>query len=44
VNKKERFLAAVRGEVPDVVPVAPLISNRFALKFLGRMGWQSEGL
>ena len=41
MNKKERFLTAVRGEVPDVVPVAPLIHNRFALKFLGRMGWKA---
>jgi uroporphyrinogen-III decarboxylase len=36
MTKKERFLAAVRGETPDVVPVAPLIHHRFAHKALGR--------
>ncbi len=41
LNKKERFLAAVRGEVPDMVPVAPLIHNRFACKLLGRTGWKA---
>ena len=41
MNKKERFLMAVMGEVPDMVPVAPLISNRFVCKFLGRMGWKA---
>jgi len=41
VNKKERFLAAVRGEIPDVVPVAPLIADRFAYKLLGRTGWRA---
>ncbi len=32
----ERFLTAVRGEVPDVVPVCPLIHCRYAHKLLGR--------
>jgi hypothetical protein len=41
VNKKERFLAAVRREVPDMVPVAPLIHNRFACKLLGSTGWKA---
>jgi len=41
MNKKERFLTAVRGEVPDMVPVAPLIHNRFACKLLGRTGWKA---
>lgn len=41
MNKKERFLTAVRGEVPDLVPVAPLIADRFAYKLLGRTGWRA---
>lgn len=41
VNKKERFLTAIRNEVPDMVPVAPLIHNRFAYKLLGRRGWKA---
>jgi len=41
MNNKERFLAAVRGEVPDRVPVAPLIHDRFACKLLGRTGWKA---
>lgn len=41
MNRKERFLAAVRREVPDMVPVAPLIHDRFACKLLGRTGWKA---
>ena len=41
MTKKERFLAAVRGETPDVVPVAPLIHQRFAHKVLGRHGLEA---
>ena len=41
MTKKERFLAAVRREVPDVVPVAPLIHGRFAHKMLGRADWKA---
>lgn len=41
MNNKERFLAAVRGEVPDRVPVAPLIHDRYACKLLGRTGWKA---
>jgi len=41
VNKKGRFLTAVRGETPDMVPVAPLIHDRFACKLLGRVGWKA---
>jgi len=41
MNNKERFLTAVRGEVPDVVPVAPLIHDRFAFKHFGRRGWKA---
>ena len=41
MNKKERFLTAVRGEVPDMVPVAPLIHDRFAFKQFGRKGWRA---
>lgn len=41
MTQKERFLAAVRREVPDVVPVAPLIHCRFAEKMLGRWDWKA---
>lgn len=41
MNKKERFLTAVRGEVPDMVPVAPLIHNRFAYRLFGQTGWKA---
>jgi len=41
MNNKERFLTAVRGEVPDMVPVAPLIHDRFAFKKFGRKGWRA---
>ncbi len=41
MTKKQRFLAAVRGEVPDVVPVSPLIHWRFANKVLGRWDWKA---
>jgi hypothetical protein len=34
VNLRERFIAAVRRQVPDVVPVAPLIHDRFAHRVL----------
>ena len=34
MNLRERFMAAVRREVPDVVPVAPLIHDRFAHRVL----------
>ena len=36
MTKRERFLTAVRGGVPDMVPVSPLIHCRFAHKVLGR--------
>lgn len=41
MTKREAFLAAVRGEQPDVVPVAPLIHGRFAHKMLGRSDWKA---
>ena len=41
MTKKEAFLAAVRGEQPDVVPVTPLIHARFAHKMLGRSDWKA---
>jgi len=41
MNSKERFLSAVRREVPDIVPVAPLIHDRFACKLLGQTGWKA---
>lgn len=41
MTKKQRFLSAVRREIPDVVPVAPLIHHRFAHKVLGRWDWKS---
>jgi len=41
MTKKDRFLAAVRGETPDVVPVSPLIHQRFAHQMLGRQGLEA---
>jgi len=41
MTPKQRFLAALRLEEPDVVPVSPLIHNRFAHKVLGRTGWRA---
>ena len=41
MTNKQRFMAAVRGEVPDTVPVSPLIHNRYAHTLLGRTGWQA---
>ena len=41
MTKKQRFLAAVRGEMPDMVPVAPLIHHRYAHKVLGRSDWRA---
>lgn len=41
MTQKQRFLAAVRREVPDVVPVAPLIHCRYAHKLLGRSDWKA---
>ncbi|MFQ6098921.1 MAG: hypothetical protein ACE5O2_14420, partial [Armatimonadota bacterium] len=38
---RQRFLAAVRREEPDVVPVAPLIHCRYAHKVLGRTDWRA---
>jgi len=40
MSKKERFLTAVQLGVPDMVPVAPLIHNRFAYRVLGCTGWR----
>jgi len=41
MTPRQRFLAAVRGETPDMVPVAPLIHCRFAHKILGRTDWRA---
>lgn len=41
MTKKQRFLAAVRGDTPDMVPVAPLIHSRFAHEVLGRHDWRA---
>lgn len=41
MTRKQRFLAAVKGEQPDVVPVAPLIHHRFANTILGRSDWKA---
>lgn len=40
MTKRERLLAAIRGGVPDVVPVSPNIHWRFAHKLLGRYHWK----
>lgn len=41
MTPKERFLAAVKGEQPDMVPVAPLVHSRYAHKLLGRTDWKA---
>lgn len=41
ISKKERFLKAVRREIPDMVPVAPLIHDRFAYTVLRKVGWRA---
>jgi len=41
MTKKERFLSAVRGGTPDLVPLAPLVHSRFAHKILGRSDWKA---
>ena len=41
MTRKQRFIAAVKGEQPDVVPVAPLIHCRFANTVLGRSDWRA---
>jgi hypothetical protein len=41
MTKKQRFMTAVRGEAPDLVPVSPLIHDRYAHAVLGRTGWQA---
>lgn len=41
MTPKRRFLAAVKREIPDIVPVAPLINQRFANKVLSRIGWKA---
>ena len=41
MKPKQRFLAAVRREIPDKVPVAPLIHHRYAHKALGRTDWKA---
>jgi len=40
MDKLERFLTAVRLKMPDMVPVSPLIDDRFSNKMLGRTGWE----
>jgi len=40
MKNKERFLTAVQGKTPDVVPVSPLIHDRFAYRTLGKTGWK----
>lgn len=41
MNKKERFLTAVMGDTPDMVPVAPLIADRFAYRVVHKTGWRA---
>lgn len=41
MTRKQRFMAALRGEQPDVVAVAPLIHCRFANTMLGRTDWRA---
>jgi len=41
MTKRERFIAAVRGDIPDLVPVAPLIHGRYAHAVTGRSDWRA---
>ncbi|MFQ6132757.1 MAG: uroporphyrinogen decarboxylase family protein [Armatimonadota bacterium] len=41
MTPKQRFLAAVRRQTPDMVPVSPLIHTRFAHKLTGRGDWRA---
>ncbi|UCH36088.1 MAG: hypothetical protein JSV65_06960 [Armatimonadota bacterium] len=41
MTRKQRFMTALRGGVPDMVPVSPLIHNRYAHAVLGRTGWEA---
>jgi hypothetical protein len=41
MTKKQRFMTAVAGGIPDMVPVSPLIHNRYAHTILGRTGWRA---
>ncbi len=41
MTRKQAFLAALRLETPDVVPVAPLVHARYAHKLLGRTDWRA---
>lgn len=40
MTKRENILAAIRGEVPERVPVSPTIHWRFAEKLLGSYHWK----
>lgn len=40
MTKRENLLAAIRNEVPEVVPVTPIIHWRFTHKLLGRHHWK----
>ena len=41
MTKKQAFLTAMAGGVPDAVPFSPLIHCRFAHKVLGRTDWRA---
>ena len=41
MTPKQRFMTAVRGGTPDMVPVSPLIHNRYAYAVLGRTGLEA---
>ena len=41
MTNKQRFLAAMRLQTPDEVPVAPLIHHRYAHQVLGRSDWRA---
>ncbi|MFC1677823.1 uroporphyrinogen decarboxylase family protein [Planctomycetota bacterium] len=40
MTKKENLLTALKGQVPEQVPVAPLIHWRFTEKLLGKYHWK----
>ncbi len=41
MNSKERMLVAMRNEQPDMVPVAPDISNMIPVKLTGKPFWET---
>jgi hypothetical protein len=41
MTRKQRFMTALSGGIPDMVPISPLIHDRYAYAVLGRTGWEA---